>query len=344
MLLLSPGYSQCVAQSRMPPPPPRADAARTLREVIPSQETDEVISVTTTEVLLPATVRDASGRIVPNLTAQSFRIFEDGREQQLTSLAFHHVPVDVVLMIDTSSSTAESFEDFRRAAEEFAGELAPEDRVSLIKFDDRVELLQDWTRSPVQLRRSLRRITQGMFTRFYDALYLAAKDLFGGERRRRAIVVLTDGVDSGRGSISSAEAARALLKGEATVYVIGSNAIQRARKLADLDSLLSGDSSSVRFNELRIEDLREGLRVLDASENALKELTAATGGRLYTPSGFSELGKVYGEIAEELRNQYALYYTPQNDRRDGGFRRVRVEVVNPSLDVKTRVGYFPPRG
>ncbi len=90
-------------------------------------------------------------------------------------------------------------------------------------------------------------------------------------------------------------------------------------------------------------DLREGVRVLDASERNLSQLTSATGGRLYKPQSFATLDRVYGEIAEELRSQYALYYTPTDSARDGRFRRVKVEVPGRDLQVNTRIGYFAPR-
>src|SRR5207237_7451236 len=139
---------------------------------------DEVVRVNTSEVLLPVTVRDAAGQLVTTLTRKDFQVFENGREQPLSDLALRQVPVDVVLMVDSSSSVAANLDDFCRAVEEFTARLAPEDRISLVKFDDRVELLQDWTVSRVQLRRALRRITAGMFTRFNDALYLAAREQF----------------------------------------------------------------------------------------------------------------------------------------------------------------------
>jgi Ca-activated chloride channel family protein len=85
------------------------------------------------------------------------------------------------------------------------------------------------------------------------------------------------------------------------------------------------------------------VRVLDASERNLSQLTTATGGRLYKPQSFTTLDRVYGEIAEELRSQYALYYTPTDAARDGRFRRVKVEVPGRPLQVNTRVGYFAPR-
>lgn len=308
------------------------------------EEIDEgdVISVSTSEVMLPVTVRDAKGQPVTTLTRANFRVFEDGREQPLSDLALRQVPVDVVLMVDASSSAAANLDDFRRAVEGFAAKLGPDDRISLIKFDDHVELLQDWTQSRVQLRRSLRRITPGVFTRFNDSLLLAAREQLAHARGRHAVIVLTDGIDSGRGYSTLEAALRALLQAQATVYVVSNTEIERMKKREELDSLLASTSSVIRFNELRIGDLREGLRVLDASERTLEQLTTATGGRLYKPSSFDELDATYVEVAEELRHQYALYYMPLNKTRDGQFRRVRVETTDPSNQVSTRVGYFAP--
>jgi Ca-activated chloride channel family protein len=304
---------------------------------------DEVVKISSSEVLLPVTVRDATGRLVADLKREDFRVYEDGREQPLSDLSLRRVPVDVALLVDSSSSVAASFEDFRRAAEEFAARLEAEDRISLIKFDDRIELLLDWTQSRLQLRRALKRLSTGVFTRFNDALMLAAREQFARGQRRHALVVLSDGIDSGRGKATLEAALRTLLEAQVAVYVISNTEIERAHKQSELDNLLAGTDSSVRFNELRIGDLREGMRVLDLSERNLSQLTSATGGRLYKPQSFGSLGSVYGEIAEELRSQYALYYTPTDAARDGRFRRVKVEVPGRPLQVNTRVGYYAPR-
>ncbi len=332
--------SSIPAQERRPAQPADAPAQPPGQAIDP----DEVITVETSEILLPVTVRDAAGRLVNELKREDFRIYEDGREQPLSDLRLRRVPVDVLLMIDSSSSAAPSFEDFRRAADEFAARLAEDDRVSLLKFDDRVELLQDWTSSRVQLRRALRRVTQGMFTRFYDALYLGAREQFKDASRRHAVVVLSDGIDSGRGQASAESALRALLEAGASVYCISNTEIERARKTAELERLLDAPPAAVKFNQLRIDDLRAGLRVLDASERNLSLLTDATGGRLFRPAAFSDLGPTYAEVAEELRHQYALYYTPLDKRRDGRFRRVRVLTNDPALRVSARAGYYAPRG
>lgn len=334
----SPTPSSWLDRLGEPPPAPPPPKPKPEQEVVPG----DVISVQTTEVMLPVTVRDENGRLVSALARDDFRVFEDNHEQPLRDLALRQVPVDAILMVDTSSSTARNLDDFRRAAEGFAQRLGADDRISLIKFDDSVQLLQNWTKSRFQLQRALTRIAPGMFTRFNDALLLAAREQYGSSRSRRAVIVLTDGIDSGRGTTLE-NAARALLEAQVTVYVVSNTEISRAAKLADLDSLTRGTDASQRFNKLQIDELRMGLQALDQSEQMLAQLTEATGGRLYKPRSFDALESTYAEVAEELRHQYALYYMPLNKTRDGGFRRVRVEATNPSYQTHTRIGYFAPK-
>lgn len=322
------------AQSQNPPPP-KPTPQKDEQEIDP----DDVISVSTTEVLLPVTVRDRSGRLVTELTRKDFRVFENGIEQSLSDLSLRQVPVDVVLMIDASSSAAKNLDDFRVAAEGFAAHLDADDRISLIQFDDRVALLQDWTRSQIQLHRALKRIAPGMFTRFHDAVLLAARDQLARPTTRHAVIVLTDGIDSGRGSTFDA-ALRTALQSQSAIYVVSNSQIERSAKQEELSLLLSASDSVRRFNQLRIGDLRLGLAALDASEQNLEQLTAATGGRLYKPASFRDLEKTYAEVADELRHQYALYYAPLNTKKDGQFRRVRVETSNPTDQVTARIGYF----
>src|SRR5688572_14029259 len=329
------------ALERLGPPPPVPKLKKP-----PEQEVSpgDVVSVDTTEVMFPVTVRDREGRLINDLTRNDFRVYEDNRLQPLSDLALRQVPVDVVLMVDASSSVASNLDDFRRAAEGFAGRLQTDDRISLIKFDDRVELLQDWTKSRFQLKRALNRIEPGMFTRFNDALLLASREQFASvTKSRRAVIVLSDGIDSGRGMATLEAALQALIQSQVTVYVVSNTEISRANKRAELDQLLSSTGGAAQFNQLRIEDLREGLRVLDRSEQNLAQLAQATGGRLYRPTTFNALESTYAEVADELRHQYALYFTPVNKARDGSFRRVRVETTNPAHKPHTRVGYFAPK-
>ena len=325
-------------QAQSKAPTPTTTPTPDLQEVDP----EDVISVNTAEVSLPVTVRDSAGFLVNDLTRKDFRVFEDGVDQPLSDFSLRKVPVDVALIVDASSSVADNLEDFRNAAEGFASHLASDDRVSLIQFDDRVVMLQDWTGNLVQLRRALRRIVPGMFTRFHDAMLLASRDQAPRPNARHAIIVLTDGIDSGRGSTFDA-ALRAALQGQTTVYVVSNTEIERARKQEELSTLLSGSESAVRFNQLRIDDLRLGLAALKESERNLAQLTAATGGRLYKPASFNDLERTYAEVADELRHQYTLYYSPLNTKRDGKFRRVRVETTSPTHQVAARIGYYAPK-
>jgi len=322
-----------------PPPVP------TLKKP-PEQEVSpgDVVSVDTTEVMFPVTVRDSDGRLINDLTKNDFRVYEENSLQPLSDLALRQVPVDVVLMVDASSSVANNLDDFRRAARGFAARLEADDRISLIKFDDRIELLQDWTKSRFQFQRALNRIEPGMFTRFNDALQLAAKEQFGANTKsRRAVIVLSDGIDNGHGNATLEAALQSLIRAQVVVYIVSNTEISRASKRAELDTLLGGTDASVRFNQLRIDDLRLGLKVLDQSEENLAQLAQATGGRLYKPRSFDALESTYAEVADELRHQYALYFTPLNKTRDGSFRRVRVETSNPAYHPHTRVGYFAPK-
>ena len=333
LVALSPS-TQAQSKSPTPTPSPKQDE----QEIEP----EDVISVNTTEVLLPVTVRDGAGLLVSNLTRKDFHVFEDGVEQPLSDLSLRQVPVDVALIVDASSSVAGNLDDFRNAAQGFASHLAADDRISLIQFDDRVVLLQDWTSSMLQLRRALKRIVPGMFTRFHDAMLLASRDQSPRGKARHAIIVLTDGIDSGRGTTFEV-ALRASLQSQTTVYVVSNIQIERTRKQEELTILLSGSQSAVRFNQLRIDDLQLGLAALSDSERNLEQLAAATGGRLYRPTTFNDLERTYAEVADELRHQYTLYYSPLNISRDGQFRRVRVETRNPTHHVSARIGYYAPR-
>ena len=333
----SPKPRSAVDEMGAPPPVP------TLKKP-PEQEVSpgDVVSVDTTEVMFPVTVRDESGRLVNDLTRTDFRVFEDNSLQPLSDLELRQVPVDVILMVDASSSVANNLDDFRRAAKGFAARLAEDDRIALIKFDDRVELLQDWTKSRFQLQRALNRIEPGMFTRFNDALLLASKEQFNAAetKSRRAVIVLSDGIDNGRGTTTLESALQALIRAQVTVYIVSNTEISRANKRAQIDSLTA---SSPQFNQLQIDGLREAIRALDQSEHNLAQLAQATGGRLYKPQTFDALESTYAEVADELRHQYALYFTPINKARDGSFRRVRVETANPAYHPHTRVGYFAPK-
>ncbi|MBS1809636.1 MAG: VWA domain-containing protein [Acidobacteria bacterium] len=303
-----------------------------------SRESDEVLKLDTREVLLPVTVRDRAGQFVPNLKAEDFSIYEDNVLQPISSFSLKHLPVHVVLLIDTSSSVTRELDDFKDAANNFAARLDPNDQISVIKFDDKVELVMDWTANRNALRRALNRLTTGMFTNFNDALWLTARDQLNRVNGRKAIIVLTDGIDSGRGRKTQAQVLRAMQEAEAPIYAVSKTEIQRSAEKRDLE--LSEKTSSPVANQMRVDGLKLSLAALDQGETWLTKLSEETGGRLFLPKSFDELSDAYQQVADELRSQYVIFYTPRDASGDGRYRTVRVKAKCSDCRTTSRLGYF----
>jgi Ca-activated chloride channel homolog len=313
-------------------PAPRAPIAS------PRVPAEESIAIDTTEVLLPVTVRDSEGQLVTDLTADQFKVFEDGVEQPISSFALRRMPVHVVMLIDTSSSVVAELEDFKASAWRFMTKLDAADKICLIRFDDRVELVQDWTSNRATLKRALNRITTGMFTRFNDALYLAASEQLSKIKGRKAIIVLTDGIDSGRGAMRFEKAFRTIVEEEVQVYVVSKTRIQSNAEREELAQYQQ--SSGGPLDRIRIDGIRLTLSELESSERNLTRLAEETGGRLFLPDRFDQLDTVYQQVADELRSQYLIFYTPLDPVRDGRYRAIRVKVRQPRNHVTTRFGYY----
>jgi Ca-activated chloride channel family protein len=307
----------------------------------PAKESkDDTIAIETSEVLLPVTVRDSRGQFAANLKAEDFEIYEDSIPQPISSFTLKRMPVHVVLLIDTSSSVTRELEDFKFAALNFINQLDPEDKICLIRFDDIVELVQDWTSNRNTLKRAMNRLGTGMFTKFNDALYLAAKEQLSQVTGRKAVIVLTDGIDSGRGSTTSDRAFRTLVEEETSVYVVSKTRIQGRSDRDKLEFYLK-NSSSGASNQMRIDGLKMALAELDSSERYLTRIAEETGGRIFLPESFDDLTSAYQQVADELRSQYLVFYTPTNPTRDGSYRSVRVKIKTPGHRATTRFGYYP---
>ncbi len=319
-----------VAQTREPQDkqrPPASDPAST-------------ISIETLEVLLPVTVRDrASGQFVTDLKAEDFTVYEDGIAQPISSFALKRLPVHVVLLVDTSSSAVNELESFKTVAQNFISQLDPSDQVSLISFHDKVELIQDWTANRLLLKRALNRLQSGMFTRFNEALWLAANEQLDKIKGRKAIIVLTDGIDSGFGRITNERAFRALQESEVATYVVSKTRIDANREREELQFYQRGGGASL--NKIRLDGIRLHLQTLSESEQNLTRIAEETGGRIFLPERFDDLSDAYQQVAEELRSQYVIFYSPTRAERDGKYRAIRVKVKRPNCQTATRFGYYP---
>lgn len=323
-LMVAPGSAPANAQSGRRPIPKAAP-------VPPGQDPDADVRLGTQEVLLNVTVRDANGRPVKGLTGEDFIVAEDRVKQELASCREAMLPVNVVLVLDASGSVFSERVSIRRAAGAFASKLGPEDRVSVIQFADKVELLQDWTTDREAIQHALNwRYRGGEATAFWDGLYLAAEDQLSKVEGRRAIILLSDGVDTSS-KISEDYVRAALDRCGASVYVVSKAQalIERIKPQAGKAGVIAGSAKLARA----------AIGELIAAEERMKRLADRYGGRLYAPVTDMELDRAYEDVALELKQQYVLTYVSANEVRDGRWRAIEIFPTRPGMTVRTRKGY-----
>ena len=280
--------------------------------VAQSNASDQTIRVTVDAVNVLVSVFDKNtGEFIKGLTADDFEILEEGNKQEITNFSQQiNLPLTIALCVDTSSSVKVKLNFEKEAATDFVfSVMRPTDLALLLEFDTGVTLLHDFTNNPNDLVREIERLRAGGGTSLYDAIYLVAEQKMIEVEGRKTVVILSDGADLS--STHSFEAAlRMAYKAEAAIF-----AISTTRFGADID--------------------HEG-------DNALKQLAEATGGQVYFPYSVSQLTKAFNAINDTLRNQYNITYRPNNPRRDGEFRRIRVRVKGVDAEVHYRKGYYAP--
>lgn len=290
------------------------------------------IGVNVNQVFLSVNARSVSGGFVKDLTKDDFLVFEDGRLQKIVNFYSEKVPVKVVLLIDASGSTQFTQVDIRNAALEFVKSLGPEDQVAVITFNDKVKLILDFTNKLDDIKLALESIYAKGSTVLNDAVYVTFDDLLENVEGKTAVILLTDGIDTG--SMVSFESAMNLaLRSDTVVYVASKvdeyrqGAIQARRQLA----------AHAQFVPKELKD-----DYIVERKAMLQRLADLTGGRLLDTFDFYSLTNVYQQVAEELRNQYYISYTPTNQARDGSWRSIDLKTTRGGLVVSTRKGYFAP--
>jgi Ca-activated chloride channel family protein len=303
-------------------------------------EGDDVLRIRSEEVLLPVSVRDETGAPVGGLGQERFLVYDNGVRQEITSFNRYRVPANIVLLLDASGSVFQEMRFIRAAAKGFVRGLLKEDKVCVMQFADRVELLQDWTSATEtgKLEKSLDwRYHPGESTTFYDGLYLAAQEQLSRVEGRRIIILLTDGIDTAaRRHASFTDALNAVRRTEASVYVVSLTASVRA--------LLEKKGGGGWFRRLLSNGqdpraIRRYLVTVNEAERLLTELASQTGGRIFLPLKEDDLAPAYEAIAEELRTQYIITYKPRPRAELGVWRRVHVLVIPGGYEVATREGY-----
>jgi VWFA-related protein len=317
--LLAPLMAGGAAAAQPPEPPP----------------SDQVIRVDVNLVNLFFSVRDRKGAYISTLGKDDFTVLEDGKPQEIRFFSREtDQPLTLGLLVDVSRSQEALIEVERSASSRFFQRvLRQKDMAFLISFGVDAELLQDYTGSPALLAKALEKLRLnagvsgmsptgsplplpggGRGTVLYDAVWLASKEKLRGEVGRKALVVITDGVDVGS-RVKLQEAIEEAQRADAIVYVI-------------------------LFEDPRYTSWQYGGV---SGEGAMRRMAEETGGRVFRVSRRESLDDIYDTIQTELRSQYSIAYAPSNQARDGSFRRIEVKTKNRDYRVQIRRGYYAPQ-
>jgi VWFA-related protein len=298
-------------------------------EAEPEVDENDVVRVSTSLITIPAEVMDRSGRYIGHLNKDDFRVYENGVEQELAYFASVEQPFTVALLLDVSGSTQSRLQAIRSAANTFISRLRPNDRLLLISFDGKVNVLTEAvTLSELRkMRVRLDAVNDG--TVLYDTLGFVLNQRLAGIQGRKAIVLLTDGVDGGSKRASLKQNIRDAEESNVVIYSV------RYNTLPQLPERLSQIADSKVRERTRTKMIKE----YGVGEGFLKSLSEKTGGRFYNAESLTDVPQAFGAITEELGRQYSLGYYPKGEIRPGEKRDIKVRTRSANLVVHARESY-----
>lgn len=293
-----------------------------------------VIKVETNLISIPVSVFDRNGLYIPNLRQSDFKIFEDGREQEIAYFGTSDKPFTVVLLIDTSPSTQYKIEEIQSAATAFVEQLRPQDSVMVIEFDASVHVLTEMTNDRQKIYKAIRRADFGDGTSLYDAVEFSLRKRLSKIEGRKAIVLFTDGVDTTSYKANYDSTIIEAEEAEAMIFPIYYNTFFDNRGGISSPFPFPGQGGILSGRGNSAEDYALGKKYLE-------DLAGATGGRVFRPEATpGGLTRAFEGIAEELRRQYNIGYYPQKEGKAGERRQIKVRVNRPNLVVRARDSYI----
>jgi len=347
----------------------------------PTEEVAEgdVVRVETQLVSVPAVVSDRNGHPLSGLRPENFTLLEDRTPQRITNFATTETPFEIALLLDTSGSTREELGLIRDAANAFISALRPGDRVAIVAFNNTprngspmatVEVASPLADDRQALRRAIAGLGTSNGTPFYDALGRIADQVFRDPPRpemrgRRAIVALTDGVDSSsntgyddaRAKLSRSGVACYFIQVSTEDYVedrllkdcqddgrltLSAKQLERFRQLFVPQAQKEEYQDFCRLGQFERMDISRQLYNLARSE--MNEMARASGGRNFAAASLNEARAAFAQVANEIGTQYSLGYYPTNKARDGRFRQIKVELRGvKDATVRAREGYNAPK-
>jgi VWFA-related protein len=306
-------------------------------------QVDDVLRVESNLVQLNVGVVNRQGHPVTTLSKNDFAVFENGVQQSINSFETTDRPFSLVLLLDVSGSTITFRDTFKQAAYRFLDALGPDDRVEVVAFNEKIKTISAFTTNRRKTADAIYMADGKGQTEFYQALSYAIGELSKEGSRRKAIVVMTDGIDTKLRLIDRAAAARATTDVDAVAAIKPDSSSELQSVLAAADrqgvtiyplALPSGDPSRLALPDPQI------IAVYTSARSRLEILANRTGGQLTAIKRLDELARVYANVAADLRTLYTISYQPKSGSSTSGWRTVRIEVAQPDLIARTKPGYL----
>jgi Ca-activated chloride channel homolog len=273
------------------------------------------IRVDVNMVLVPVTVTDPMNRLVTGLERENFQVMDDGVAQTIKSFATDDAPLTIGIVFDLSGSMSSKFVRARKALSAFLRTCNPKDEFFVVGFNDRPAIIVDYTSEVDDVEARMVMLRPENRTALIDAMYLGVNHLKQAKYDRKALLVISDGGDN-RSRYTQGELTRAVRESEVQVYSIG------------------------------IFDMYAPTEEEQNGPILLRDISEATGGRLFKVLDVQDLADIAQRISEELRNEYVLGYTPTDRRRNGAWRKLKVRLIPPAglppLEQHSREGYYAP--
>jgi VWFA-related protein len=309
-----------------------------------AQDEPDVVRTSTNLVILNVGVADPKGRAVTNLSQSDFNVYEDGVKQSVVSFEPSTAPFSLVLLLDMSGSTINFRPTLKQSALRFIDALGPDDRVEVVAFNDKVQTLQHFTGDRREIAFAIEEAKGKGNTNLYKALRHSLADLSKEGKRRKAIVVLTDGLDTEERKLDGSATAEAKTGDEAvaTVKPDQSAALRSVLDLADRLGVTVYPLALPSADPAKLLPLTpQQSAIYSAARTRMQTLADRTGGRLHEIRRLEDMGRLYAEVAAEMRTLYSLAYQSSNARtRDGKWRAITIEVTRADAIARARPGYF----
>ncbi|HEY8186236.1 MAG TPA: VWA domain-containing protein [Pyrinomonadaceae bacterium] len=324
----------------MPPPPAAPPVLRTVKappavtaprenEPEPEVEENDIVRVSTNLITVPAEVLDRSGRYIGSLQKDDFRVYENGVEQELAYFASVEQPFTVALLLDVSGSTQAQLEAIRMAANTFIKRLRPNDRLLLVSFDGKINVLSEAVTLSELRKKRIRLDAVNDGTLLYDTVGFVLNQRLAGIKGRKAIVLMTDGVDGGSKQASLKQNLRDAEEANTVIYTVQYNTLpQLPERLTKITDLKKREYVRTRL-----------IKEYGVGSTYLQFLAEKTGGRIYQAETLSDLPRAFDAITDELGRQYSLGYYPSGQVRPGERRDIKVRTRTPNLVVRARESY-----